>query len=67
MVWIVEFFRKEETLFHTNTEICDSFDLFSSFLRFNIFFGTHIVVDNHLRHPKWIHVNLSIFNDIVEH
>jgi hypothetical protein len=55
MIAEIDLLGKVEAFFHTYTEICYSFDLFTSFR-----------VDCKLRHPERIDELLSIFDYIIE-
>jgi hypothetical protein len=56
MIAEVYFLRKEETLFHTDTKVSNSFDLFA-----------WIWIDFKLWYPKRVHKLLSVFNDIIKY
>lgn len=57
MVSKVDFFRQEEALLHTDTEVSDPLDLLA-FLA---------IADSELREPYTVDKPLSIFHDVVKY
>ena len=52
----VDFFGNEETFFHTDTKISDSFDLFTLLS----------ITNSELRHPNTVDIFLTIFYNVIE-